>query len=220
MNLGSDSEFSTEGSSSSSSSEESEEEEEELGQGALRVAAQANEAIIIRRGVDGSYSREWKNYKKWVDDMRLAVQLPAGGPYLSRLNVDLYFQQVVALKENVEPKTARRVVAALQCMARREEGLRNFNIDNGPTGHVFQALQAQTQRYALRMLLQNNVDAHANLPTNSMDEDEFARAIDFVMLQNKPYASDFVLSWTVRQYRYVENVRRALTVESWSFFLR
>jgi hypothetical protein len=110
-------------------------------------------------------------------------------------NVDLYFQQVIALKENIEPKTARRVVAALQCMARQEESLR-FQIDNGANGQVFQALQAQTQRYALCMLLQNDVDAHANLPTNSMDEEEFERALDFVMENNKPYASDFILSWT------------------------
>jgi hypothetical protein len=45
-------------------------------------------------------------------------KLPGGDVYLTRLNVDLYFQQVVALKENIELKTARQVVAALQCMAR------------------------------------------------------------------------------------------------------
>jgi hypothetical protein len=206
MNLGSDSEFSTERSDSSSSSEESEEEqEEEQGAGALRIAAQANEAIINRRTVDGSYEREWKVFRKWVDEMRLTDVLPAGAVYLTRLNVDLYFQQVVALKENIEPKTARRVVAALQCMARREEGLRTFQIDNGSTGHVFQALQAQTQRYALRMLLQNNVDAHANLPTHSLEEEEFERAIDFVMANNKPYASDFVLSWTACTSTFARN---------------
>jgi hypothetical protein len=176
-------------------SENSSEVAEEQGTEALRIAAQANEAVINRRNVDGSYEREWRKFTKWVDDMRRTDEIDDGDKYLTRLNVDLYFQQVIALKENIEPKTARRVVAALQCMARREEGLQ-FQIDNGANGHVFQALQAQTQRYALCMLLQNDVDAHANLPTNSMDEEEFERAIDFVMENNKLYASDFILSWT------------------------
>jgi hypothetical protein len=143
--------------------------------------------------VDGIYEREWRNFKRWVDDMRRTDEIQEEEKYLTRLNVDLYFQQVIAVKGTIEPKTVRRVVAALQCMARREEGLL-FQIDNGAEGHVFQVLQAQTQRYALRMLLQNDVDAHANLPTNSMDEDEFKRAINFVMENNKPYASDFILS--------------------------
>jgi hypothetical protein len=181
------------------------ESEEEQGAEALRIAAHANEAVINRRNVDGSYEREWKNYRKWVDEMRRTDELPGGEVYLTRLNVDLYFQQVIALKENIEPKTARRVVAALQCLARREEGLRTFQIDNGATGHVFQALQAQTQRYALRRLLQNDVDAHANLPTNSMDESEFERAIDFVMENNKSYASDFVLSWNCCTATFARN---------------
>jgi hypothetical protein len=143
--------------------------DEEQDAEALRIAAQANKAVINRRTVDGSYEREWKNFKRWVDNMRRTHEIQEGEKYLTRLNVDLYFQQMIALKDTIEPKTARRVVAALQCMARQEEGLR-FQIDNGAEGHVFQALQAQTQRYALRMLLQNDVDAHANLPTNSMDK--------------------------------------------------
>jgi hypothetical protein len=185
--------------------EENSEDEEEQGAEALRIAAHANEAVITRRNVDGSYEREWKNFRKWIDDMRRTEKLPVGDAYLTRLNVDLYFQQVIALKENIEPKTARRVVAALQCMARREEGLRAFQIDNGATGHVFQALQAQMQRYALRRLMQNDVDAHANLPTNSMDEEEFERAIDFVMQNNKSYASDFVLSWNCCTATFARN---------------
>jgi hypothetical protein len=178
------------------SNDSSDEAPEEQGAELLRIAANANEAVINRRTVDGSYERKWRNFKKWVDDMRRTDKINEGDKYLTRLNVDLYFQQVIALKENIEPKTARRVVAALQCMARREEGLLNFQIDNGANGHVFRALQAQTQRYALRMLLQNDVDAHTNLPTNSIDEEEFERAIDFVMENNKPYASDFILSWS------------------------
>jgi hypothetical protein len=201
MNLGSDSDFETEGDASTDSSDESEEEqEEEQGAGALRIAAQANEAIINRRTVDGSYEREWKVFRKWVHQMRLTEELPAGAVYLTRLNVDLYFQQVVALKENVEPKTARRVVAALQCMARREEGLRAFQIGNGATGHVYQALQAQTQRYALRLLLQNNVDAHANLPTNSIHKEEFERAVILLCKTTSPTCYTlFCLGTRVRQ---------------------
>jgi hypothetical protein len=34
-------------------------------------------------------------------------KLPGGEVYLTRLNVDLYFQQVIALKETIEPKRAR-----------------------------------------------------------------------------------------------------------------
>jgi hypothetical protein len=132
-----------------------------------------------------------------VDEMRRTDKLPGGEVYLTRLNVDLYFQQVITLKENIKPKTARRVVAALQCLARQEEGLRTFKIN---------ALQAQMQRYALRRILQNDVDAHANLPTNStMDEDEFERAIDFVMENNKSYSSDFVLSWNCCTATFVRN---------------
>jgi hypothetical protein len=108
--------------------------EEEQGAEVLRIAAHANEAVITRCNVDGSYECEWKNFRKWVDEMRRTDKLPGGKEYLTRLNVNLYFQQVIALKENIEPKTARQVVAALQCLVRQEEGLQTFQINNGATG--------------------------------------------------------------------------------------
>jgi hypothetical protein len=57
--------------------------------------------------VDGSYERGWRNFKKWVDDMRQTDEIQEGEKYLTRSNVDLYFQQVIALKDTIEPKTAR-----------------------------------------------------------------------------------------------------------------
>jgi hypothetical protein len=57
--------------------------------------------------VDGSYECGWRNFKKWVDDMRQTDEIQEGEKYLTRSNVDLYFQQVIALKDTIEPKTAR-----------------------------------------------------------------------------------------------------------------
>jgi hypothetical protein len=151
--------------------------DEEQGAEALQITAQTNEAVINRRKVDESYECKRRSFKKWVGDMRQRDRIQEGEKYLTRLNVDLYFQQVITLKDNIEPKTARCVVAALQCIARQDEGLQT-QIYYGGDGHVFQALQAQMQRYApLCMLLQNDVDTHANLPTNRMDEDEFRREL-------------------------------------------
>jgi hypothetical protein len=90
-------------------------------------------------------------------------------------------------------------------MPRQEEGLRAFQIGNGTTGHVLQALQAQIKWYTLRRLLQNDVDTHTNLPTNSMDKDKFESAIDFVVENNKSYASNFVLSWNCCTAMFARN---------------
>jgi hypothetical protein len=52
--------------------------EEEHGAVALQIAAQANKAVINRRNVDGSYKREWRNFKKWLDDMRQTDKIHDG----------------------------------------------------------------------------------------------------------------------------------------------
>ena len=41
---------------------------------------------------DGSYASEWNRYKRWVDSQDDLVS----PPYLTRMNVDLYYSQVVA----------------------------------------------------------------------------------------------------------------------------
>jgi hypothetical protein len=44
-----------------------------------------------------------ENLKIWVDDMRRMEKIDDGDKYLTRLNFDLYFLQVIVLKENIEP---------------------------------------------------------------------------------------------------------------------
>jgi len=88
----------------------------------LAVAAAATAAVVSERPVDSSYIREWRKFKDFVKERRAANQLPGeqnSRPFLTRENVDLYFQVVVANWGTVQPRTAQRVVAALRSMAIR-----------------------------------------------------------------------------------------------------
>lgn len=150
----------------------------------LRDAAAANAAALNRRRVDSSHHREWRKFKDFVDEKRAIGDLPGEQgdvPYLTRLNVDLYFQVAVANWSEAQPRTARRCVAALLKMAQKDKNLsRTFQIDNGPDGHVARALEAQALRYIQRQIEARDQDAHAGLPTSVMTEEEYSRAVDFV----------------------------------------
>ena len=69
-----------------------------------------------RQSNDRSYEAEWKNFMNWVNMMRENNDVPPGTKYLTRENVDLYFQTEVVARI-IQPTGARRIVSSLQRMA-------------------------------------------------------------------------------------------------------
>jgi hypothetical protein len=63
---------------------------------------------------DPTYLREWEKFKEFVDQERLRGQLPQSSLYLHRDAVDLYFAEVVAHRDRIQPGTARRGAVSRQ----------------------------------------------------------------------------------------------------------
>jgi hypothetical protein len=77
------------------------------------------------------YENGWTRYKRWVTQLRNQNSIPVGMKYITRENIDLYFQQQVTLRE-VQPTTTRRVVSALQKIAIEVEckGTNSLTVEN------------------------------------------------------------------------------------------
>ena len=97
---------------------------------------------------------------KFVDLKREAGVIPIGDKYLTRENVDLFFQEFVS-QMKVEPKTASRIRPSLQFYADRLEWVHEkFEVDSvnvrcGLSAHVVTFINSQVGKRS---------DPHSNLP--------------------------------------------------------
>jgi hypothetical protein len=65
-----------------------------------------NNSQRSRRTNDGTYVREWRNYRAWVTLKRVHNLIPHGPKYITRENIDLYFSEVVVSRQ-INPDSAR-----------------------------------------------------------------------------------------------------------------
>jgi Centromere DNA-binding protein complex CBF3 subunit, domain 2 len=159
-----------------------------------REHAVANALRVSTDQVDTSYKREWKNFKHWVAEKVVSGSLPSAGKFLTRTNVDAYFNEVV-VNRKIAPGTARRVVSALQLFADREEyadGATKFKVDESTL--VINALKTQSYLYVERVR-KEIVDPHANLPTDMLSADEIRKVLTHVLGQSN--WKDFSTCWNV-----------------------
>jgi Centromere DNA-binding protein complex CBF3 subunit, domain 2 len=156
---------------------------------------------------DDTYKREWKNYKAWVSvKISLNLLVPSGTRFLTRTNVDAYFNEVVVNK-TVQAATARRVVCALQYYADREEytdGQTTFTVDS-PS--VIAALKTQ-EHLCLEHTLDRIVDPHSKLPNNMLTADEIRRVLTEGLTQGN--WKDFCTCWNLCENTYLrcDSVRK------------
>jgi len=143
---------------------------------------------------DMTYKKEQQAYFRWVANMRLNNKIPPGNKHITRENVDLYFSREVTSRDN-KPETARRILSALQKYADYVEHAgepQRFVVESNI---VRQALECQKRLFQQR-LANKVVDPHRNLPTNILSEEDQHKVIRTVLLENRPYWKDLLLSWT------------------------
>lgn len=175
------------------------------------VAASARNVRDTAPKADESYKREWNRFKTFVDDARANQLLPPGDKYLTRNNVDLFFTTVVALRDNVMPESARRVVSSLQYFSRFEEHpTSNFVVD--ASVHVANSLQAQSRRYFDYVGRQVMKEPHSNLPTNILSDNDHRKVLEAIF-EGHPNWQDLALSWNCCTQTYV----RGHSVRSFQF---
>jgi hypothetical protein len=124
------------------------------------------------------YQTIWRRFKEFVDEERLHGRLPDGQFYLTRQNVDEYFQKVVAHVVH-EPNTAKAYRPALQWYADNVEHPdpnASFKVSLGPRSIVEKSLAFQARQYA-QSYLTKKYDAHADLPTDVLTRDDHLKVI-------------------------------------------
>jgi len=155
--------------------------------------------------VDKTYIGEWNRYKKWVKQKREAKVLPDGPKFLTRVGVDLYFQQEVARRYSVMPATARRAVSALQKLADKVEYIDGKELFHVESNFVKKALEAQVRAHVNYMLSKLGDDPHANVPTNIISKAECKKVLLFIWRTNVRNWQDFAVSWNVCMQTYMRN---------------
>ena len=113
----------------------------------LETARLANEEYVrANKKVDTTYRREVGKFIAWVmQQPELQTTQP---PFITRQNVDHYFERVVT-KRTAQPRTVRRVVSALQNHADNYEHTREKFVIEDAT--VIKALEAQKIYYMTRV---------------------------------------------------------------------
>ena len=82
----------------------------------LAVAHAESRALIEAQSqTNKRYEAEWKSFTNWVKSSP-AINKQSDGKFLTRINVDLYFQQVVRFRKGTK-NTVRTAVSALQWFA-------------------------------------------------------------------------------------------------------
>ena len=83
--------------------------------------ARQNNAVSIRsEPCNATYESEWKKYKDWVDENVDEEGLDSPKPYLTRFNVDMYFQLEVVNRAGAR-NHINRVKNALEWYAANQE---------------------------------------------------------------------------------------------------
>jgi hypothetical protein len=109
---------------------------------------------------DPTYLREWEKFKEFVDQERLRGQLPQSSLYLHRDAVDLYFAEVVAHRDRIQPGTARRAVSSLQFFAKNSEhvnGETSFVVENEHVKRIVLRLKKSLSLQLTRPLLSRTI---------------------------------------------------------------
>ena len=148
---------------------------------AAAAIAQSNQRNAAIRGstADSTYLREWKRFKKFVEEQILLKVLPLGDKYLTRESVDLYCLMVVATL-TCTPGVARLIRPALHFFADSEEYLNDeFTVDSDNMANAF---TTQETSYA-KSQLDLKIDPHANLPINQLTTEEHQLALSTIYLK-------------------------------------
>ena len=151
---------------------------------------------LTRRPPDG-YNRIWKKFVQFVEEKVEPGEREAG-KYLTRKSVDLYFEEVVAYRDEIQPKTAAKIASALQWYADHLEytdeedsfRVRSYKANS----RVEKALSKQANNFANKYA-QKNHDAHANLPTNVLSIGDHRKVMFHIFTSMRNW-EDMALAWT------------------------
>jgi hypothetical protein len=148
------------------------------------------------RRQDRSYDNEWARYKRWVTLQRGLNNIPMDIKYITRANIDLYFQQEVTQRQ-IQPTGARRIVSALQKIANQVEYIDGRDSITVESASVLLALDVHQRYYMERMnQVDGRLDPHGNLPTNVLTEEELCRAHHVILETATLNWKDLSLSWS------------------------
>ena len=112
------------------------------------LATATARSVAEQQQCDKTYTHAWKSFTSFVDSKRSTYELPPGDIYLTRINVDLFFLEVVANK-TCSPSSCCRFVSGLQWFSTHKEhvealGAEPFNVVSTV---VTSALQDQKRKY-------------------------------------------------------------------------
>ena len=178
----------------------------------LQAIASHAEVVKNAARIDKSYTRAWIKLKQCVDQER-AKGVLAAGKYLTRENVDFYFSTVVSESLNLNPDSARRVVAALQKYSDLEEhalAAEPFVVDS-PI--VKKALSSHKVKWFESQAIKSS-DPHENLPTNSLTYNDHGKVLNYYLHNNKQDWKEACLMWTINRQtylRYHDTIRLSLS---------
>ena len=165
---------------------------------AIRSAASRNAARAGQQA-DSSYRYNWERYKRFVNKKRAEGVIPAGPKYLTRRNVDFFFQEFVA-QMTVEPKTAARIRPALQFYADRLEWiLEPFEVDSTD---VRSGLSSQVVTY-INNEIGRRIDPHSNLPSTMLSDEDHTNGLHTMLSKNYPQWQSLGSSWTIGMNSFV-----------------
>jgi hypothetical protein len=133
--------------------------------------------------------------------MRGQNRVAHGPKYLTRANVDLYFQEIVAHRE-IQPTGAQRVVSALQRYANREEYVDGQTTFKVMSSSIEQALLTHLLLYKVRVG-DKLLDPHSKLPTNMLTVEESETAVRAALTQQN--WRDLAFSWTTCEQSFLRN---------------
>jgi Centromere DNA-binding protein complex CBF3 subunit, domain 2 len=159
-----------------------------------REQAVANALSAPANQADPSYEREWKKYKQYVAENVISGQLVSGGKFLTRTNVDAYFNEII-VNRTFAPASARRVVSALQWFADREEHANGEDAFSVDSTSVKGALKTHGRMYSERVVHQDAVDPHANLPTDMLSGEQIRSVLTMALDQSN--WKDFSTCWNI-----------------------
>ena len=108
--------------------------------------------------------------------------IPAGLKYLTRRNVDFFFQEFV-LKMTVDPKTAAQSQPALQFYVDQLVWiLEPFEVDSTD---VRSGLSSQVVTY-IHNKIGRGIDPHSNLPSMILSDKDHTNALNTTLSKNYP----------------------------------
>ena len=152
-----------------------------------------------KRHIPHGYERTWEQYRAFVEQKRLAGALNPSDKWLTRENVDKFFQEDV-VNRKILPKSARKIASALQWYSTNEE----YVDDDNPlkirtykaNSKVEQALNQHANNCKERYETGDH-DAHANLPTNVLSVADHRKVLNHIFGSSKVANwKDMAFAWT------------------------